>query len=50
MQFTGLSTGNPYGGVARYPYDINVNEGPNQWMMCMGYYEHIEAGETWQPT
>jgi hypothetical protein len=48
MQFTGLPTGNNYGGVASYPYDISVNGGPNQWMMCIGYYEHIEGGETWQ--
>ena len=50
MQFTGLPTGNNYGGVASYPYNISVNEGPNQWMMCLGYIEHIEGGETWQAT
>ena len=48
MQFTGLPTGNNYSGVASYPYDISVNGGPNQWMMCIGYNEHIEGGETWQ--
>jgi hypothetical protein len=48
MQFTGLPTGANYGGVASYPYDISVNGGPNLWMMCIGYYEHIESGETWQ--
>ncbi|HZD30771.1 MAG TPA: PEP-CTERM sorting domain-containing protein [Candidatus Angelobacter sp.] len=48
MQFTGLPTGNNYWGVASYPYNISVNGGPNQWMMCIGYYEHIEGGETWQ--
>jgi hypothetical protein len=48
MQFTGLPTGNTYGGVASYPYDVSVNGGANQWMMCVGYYEHIEGGETWQ--
>lgn len=48
MQFTGLPTGNNYWGVASYPYNITVNGGPNQWMMCIGYYEHIEGWETWQ--
>ena len=48
MQFTGLPTGNNYWGVASYPYDISVNGGGNQWMMCIGYNEHIEGGETWQ--
>lgn len=48
MQFTGLPTGNNYWGVASYPYDISVNGGTNQWMMCIGYYEHIEGWETWQ--
>jgi hypothetical protein len=48
MQFTGLPTGNTYWGVASYPYDISVNGGPNQWMMCVGYNEHIEGGETWK--
>jgi len=48
MQFTGLPTGNNYWGVASYPYDISVNNGPAQWMMCIGYYEHIEGWETWQ--
>jgi hypothetical protein len=47
MQFTGLPTGNNYGGISSYPYDISVNGGPNQWMMCIGYYEHIEGGQTW---
>jgi hypothetical protein len=50
LQFTGLPTGNSYWGVASYPYDIGVNGGPNQWMMCIGYYEHITGGETWQAT
>jgi len=48
MQFTGLPTGNNYWGVASYPYDLSVNGGPAKWMMCIGYYEHIEGGETWQ--
>lgn len=47
MQFTGLPTGNSYSGIATYPYDISVNGGLNQWMMCVGYNEHIEGGETW---
>src|SRR3974390_2728329 len=48
MQFTGLPTGNNYFGVASYPYNITVDGGANQWMMCIGYYEHIEGWETWQ--
>jgi PEP-CTERM motif len=50
LQFTGLPTGNNYEGVASYPYDISVNGGPNQWMMCTSYTEHIEDWETWQAT
>lgn len=50
MQFTGLPTGNNYFGIASYPYDLSVNGGPNQWMMCIGYNEHITGGETWQAT
>src|SRR6516164_3843144 len=48
MQFTGLPTGNNYWGVASYPYDLSVNGGPPQWMMCIGYYEHIVGGESWK--
>ena len=48
MQFTGLPTGNNYWGVASYPYNISVNGGPAQWMMCIGYNEHVEGWETWQ--
>ncbi|HVP53556.1 MAG TPA: PEP-CTERM sorting domain-containing protein [Candidatus Eisenbacteria bacterium] len=50
MQFTGLPTGNNYWGVASYPYDLSVNAGVNQWMMCLSYNEHIVGGETWQAT
>src|SRR5664279_3680273 len=50
MQFNGTPTGNNYFGVPSYPYDLSVNGGPNQWMMCSGYYEHISGGETWQAT
>jgi hypothetical protein len=50
MQFTGLPTGNNYLGIASYPYDVAVNGGPNQWMMCLGYNEHITGGETWLAT
>lgn len=48
MQFIGLPSSNSYSGVASYPYDISVDGGPNQWMMCLGYNEHISGGETWQ--
>ena len=48
MQFTGLPGNNSYSGVASYPYNISVNGGSNQWMMCIGYNDHIEGGETWQ--
>jgi len=50
MQFNGTPTSNNYSGEPSYPYDLSVNGGPNQWMMCMGYYEHISGGETWQAT
>ena len=36
LQFNGLPTGNSYFGVASYPYNLSVNGGPNQWMMCLG--------------
>src|SRR5215472_10187713 len=48
IQFTGLPTGSNYGGVASYPYDLSVNGGPAQRMMCIGYNEHIQGAETWQ--
>lgn len=48
MQFTGLPTGNSYSGTATYPYNVSVDGGLNQWMMCIGYKEHIETGETWR--
>jgi len=48
MKFTGLPTSNQYSGVYTYPYDVKVNGGPNQWMMCIGYNEHISTGETWK--
>ena len=50
MMFTGTPTGNNYSGVPSYPYDVSVNGGPNQWMMCISYREHISAGETWKAT
>ena len=50
MQFNGLPTGNSYSGEATYPYDISVNGGPNQWMMCIGFNEHISGGEIWRAT
>ncbi len=50
MQFNGTPTGNNYAGVSSYPYNLSVNGGANQWMMCLGYNEHISGGETWQAT
>jgi PEP-CTERM motif len=50
MQFTGLPTGNNYFAVPSYPYDVTVNGGPDRWMMCLGYNEHINGGETWKAT
>ena len=50
MQFNGTPTGNSYSGVPSYPYDVSVNGANNQWMMCIGYLEHISGGETWQAT
>ena len=50
MQFNGTPTSSNYSGVPSYPYDLSVNGNPSQWMMCMGYYEHISGGETWQAT
>jgi len=50
MQFTGTPTNNKYSGVPSYPYDVKVNGGPNQWMMCISYNQHISTGETWKAT
>jgi hypothetical protein len=50
MQFNELPTSSNYFGVPSYPYDLSVNGGPNQWMMCLGYNEHISGGESWQAT
>jgi hypothetical protein len=50
MQFTGVSGGHSYAGAYTYPYDLKVNGGPNQWMMCISYDEHISVGETWKAT
>ncbi len=50
MKFNGLPTGDAYAGVPSYPYDLSVNGDPNRWMMCIGYREHISAGETWKAT
>jgi hypothetical protein len=48
MQFTGVSGGHSYAGAYTYPYDLKVNGGPYQWMMCISYEEHISTGETWK--
>ena len=50
LQFNGTPTGNNYMGIPSYPYDLSVNGGPNQWMMCISYREHINGGETWKAT
>ena len=41
---------NSYMGVPSYPYYLSVNGGPLQFMMCLGYNEHISGGETWMAT
>ena len=41
---------NSYMGVPSYPYYLSVNGGPLQFMMCLGYDEHISGGETWMAT
>ena len=50
MQFNGTPTGNGYSGVSTYPYNLSINGGSNQWMMCISYNEHVTGGETWQAT
>jgi len=50
MQFNNTPTGNNYFGVPSFPYNLSVNGGPNQSMMCLGYYQHISGGETWKAT
>jgi PEP-CTERM motif len=50
MKFTGVSGGHSYAGAYTYPYDLKVNGGLNQWMMCISYNEHISVGETWKAT
>ncbi len=46
MQFN-YAVGPSYQGVYSYPYDLTVN-GQHEWLMCIGYNEHIINGETWQ--
>lgn len=43
------AVGGSYNGVSTYPYDFTVN-GQNQWLMCIGYNEHVTNGETWTAT
>jgi PEP-CTERM motif len=48
---TFVSSGpNNYMGVPSYPYNLSVNGGPLQDMMCLGFNEHISGGETWMAT
>lgn len=49
LLFTSAGSNNYY-GVPSYPYNLSVNGGPSQWMMCTGYNEHISGGETWMAT
>jgi hypothetical protein len=48
MQYNGTG-GNSYGGFYTYPYNVSVNGSPDS-LMCIGYNEHVTAGETWQAT
>jgi hypothetical protein len=41
---------NSYMGTPSYPYNLSVNGGPLQNMMCLGFNEHISGGETWMAT
>lgn len=49
MSFSSAGPNN-YNGVPSYPYYLSVNGGPLQNMMCLGYNEHIDNGETWMAT
>jgi len=49
MSFSNAGPNN-YMGVPSYPYYLSVNGGPLQYMMCLGYNEHISGGETWMAT
>jgi len=49
MLFSGPGSNN-YMGVPSYPYYVSVNGGSLQFMMCTGYNEHINGGETWMAT
>jgi PEP-CTERM motif len=49
MNFSNAGS-NSYNGVPSYPYYLSVNGGPLQFMMCLGYNEHISGGETWMAT
>lgn len=50
MHYYSTPTANNYSGVPSYPYDLSVNGGPIQEMMCLSYTEHISGGETWLAT
>jgi hypothetical protein len=43
------NSGNNYGGIATYPYNVSVNSTP-EFLMCISYNEHVTGGEIWQAT
>jgi PEP-CTERM motif len=49
LQFNGAGSNN-YKGVQTYPYSFTVNGTTPEFLMCIGYNEHITGGETWQAT
>lgn len=50
LHYYNSPTANNYSGVPTYPYDISVEGGTLQEMMCLGYNEHISGGEAWRAT
>ncbi len=43
------AVGGSYNGVYTYPYSVTVNGQPD-FLMCIGYNEHVTNGETWTAT
>ncbi len=48
MQYNGNS-GNNYGGIATYPYNVSVNGMPEP-LMCISFNEHVTGDEMWSAT
>jgi len=49
MKFVGPGGPNS-GGVYTYPYEFEINGGPQVSLLCVSYQDEIQQGETWKAT